>query len=132
MPASERLRALVDVGLASRKADLRYEARRILLEKWNEKPPKVVPGAPEPLSVPTFEPTETGFSVQFDNDAAWSKARTRFEKLVAKHPAFAIEEADGSSSASRQRQLVPQRSSRTYGLRRRSARSWGTMGLDRL
>ncbi len=94
MPASERLRVSVDVGLASKKAALRSEARRILLEKWNEKPPKDVPSAPEPLSVPTFEPTETGYSVQFDDDAAWSKARMRFEKLVAGHPAFTIEEAD--------------------------------------
>lgn len=41
--------------------------------------------------MPTFEPTETGSSVHFDDDAASSKARMRFEEPIAKHPALRLE-----------------------------------------
>jgi len=91
---SDRLRASVEFGLGSPKAALRAEARRLLFEKWHEKPATVKARGREPVSVPDFERTLTGYSVKFDDDAAWSKARGRFEKLLTNHPAFRIEEAD--------------------------------------
>jgi hypothetical protein len=54
----------------------------------------IEPETPTEPAMPTIERIDDGFNVTFDDEAAWSDARERFEAAVAAHPSIDILEAD--------------------------------------